>query len=92
MKETTKEIHKKKLMRLIAQGEAKNTKHILAMPEVKDGIKEILGDQRGEELLQTLDRIVKAADKLDWVLPPQMRGAGMDQSDAFGGAVDIDWE
>jgi len=92
MKETTKEIHKKKLMRLIAQGEAKNTKHILALPEVKDGLKQILGEEEGKGLIEALDRIVKAADKLDWVLPPEMRGAGMEHGEAFGGAVDIEWE
>jgi hypothetical protein len=52
--ENIKEVEKRKLINLIIQGEAKNTKHILQMPEVRDGLKGILGDQKGEELFRSL--------------------------------------
>lgn len=91
-KNTQKEISKKKLIRLVGQGEGKNTKHILHMPEVRDELKRIMGDDRGEELFRALDRITKAADRLDWTMPPEVRGAHMEHGDQFGGAFDIEWE
>lgn len=95
MKDNSKEVDKHKLIRLIAQGEGKNTKHILSMPEVEDGLREILGDEQGRELVQVLKRIVTAADKLDWTAPFDERGMIMSSDTSgggFGGAVDIEWE
>lgn len=86
-----KEIEKRKLINLIIQGEAKNTKHILQMPEVREGLKEILGDERGEELFISLRNLTLAADRLDWLENPEIRARMMERGDAFGGAVDIIW-
>lgn len=87
-----KEYEKRKLINLIIQGEAKNTKHILQMPEVRDGLKRILGDRQGEELFRSLDTLAKSADKLDWLEHPERRGQMMQHGSDFGGAVNIEWE
>lgn len=87
-----KQEEKRKLINLIIQGEAKNTKHILQMEEVRDGLNKILGPDRGQQLFNSLNTIAKSADKLDWLEDPQRRGAMMQHGDAFGGAVDIEWE
>lgn len=89
--ENIKEIEKRKLINLIIQGEAKNTKHILQMAEVRDGLKNILGDQKGEELFRSLSNLSNAADKLDWLENPERRGDMMQTGSSFGGAVNIEW-
>lgn len=87
-----KESEKRKLVNLIIQGEAKNTKHILNMPEVREGLNKILGNQRGEELFRSLNTLAKSADKLDWLDYTHTRGAAMERGSAFGGAVNVEWE
>jgi hypothetical protein len=83
---------KRKIVNLIIQGEAKNTKHILRMPEVRDGLKRILGDDEGEELFRSLDNLASSADRLDWLEPTERRGAMMQNGNMFGGAVDVVWK
>jgi len=90
--ENLKEIEKRKLINLIIQGEAKNTKHILQMPEVREGLKRILGQDKGEELFRSLSVLSKSADKLDWLENPERRGSIMQSGSDFGGAVNIEWE
>ncbi len=87
-----KEIEKRKIVHLIIQGEAKNTKHILQMHEVREGLNKILGEEKGEELFNSLNTIAKSADKLDWLDRTESRGAQMEHGSAFGGAVNIEWE
>jgi hypothetical protein len=87
-----KEEEKRKIVNLVIQGEAKNTKHILRMPEVRDGLKRILGDTDGEELFRSLDTIANAADKLDWLVPISQRASMMQGGTMFGGAVDVEWK
>jgi hypothetical protein len=88
-----KDIEKRKLINLIAQGEAKNTKHILQMPEVREALNRILGNQKGEELFNSLTTLAQSADKLDLLDNPENRGSAMERGgNAFGGAVNVDWE
>lgn len=87
-----KEIEKRKLINLIIQGEAKNTKHILQMPEVRDGLNRIMGEQKGREMFNCLNTLARSADKLDWLERPESRGAQMQHGSAFGGAVNVEWE
>jgi hypothetical protein len=83
---------KRKFIYLIVQGEAKNTKHILQMQEVREGLIEIMGQEKGQQLFRSLDTLAKSADKLDWLENPESRGMQMQHGNAFGGAVDIEWE
>ncbi len=92
MRVDRKNLEKRKLVNLVMQGEAKNTKHILHMPEVRDGLRRILGDADGDRMFQALDNIAKAADRMDWLIPTSARAASMEHGTHFGGAVDIEWE
>ena len=88
-----REIHKRKIVNLIIQGEAKNTKHILHSDEVKDGFVEILGERNGRELFRVLDRLTKNADQLDWMADEQMRAEMMEQMpDGMAGACAVEWK
>lgn len=88
-----KEIHKRKIANLVIQGEAKNTKHILHSEEVKDGLNQILGETRGKELFNTLDRISKIADQLDWLADPEIRSQMLEEHpEGLAGACKVDWK
>jgi hypothetical protein len=87
-----REEEKRKIVNLVIQGEAKNTKHILRMPEVREGLRRILGDTEGDELFRSLDTIANAADKLDWLVPINQRASMMQGGTMFGGAVDVEWK
>jgi hypothetical protein len=91
--ELIKRIHKAKLGNVIIQGEAKNTKHILHKEEVKGAINEIFGEQRGTEIFRIWDELSKLADKMDWIIPIDVKADMMERSpQGMAGAVKVDWE
>ena len=86
------EVDKRKLANNIIQGEAKNTKNIIEMPECRDGLKSILGDRKGQELHTTLLRICKIADQLDWVIPVDVKADMMEHNPVgMAGACSVDY-
>ena len=88
-----KEIHKRKLANLIIQGEAKNTKHLLHMEEVKNGLNEILGEDDGKRLFNILDEITKIADQLDWIIPEEVKAEMMEEMpEGLAGASSVSWK
>jgi hypothetical protein len=91
--ELIRRIHKAKLGNVIIQGEAKNTKHILHKEEVKDAINQIFGEQIGEEIFKTWDELSKLADKMDWIIPIDIKADMMERApQGMAGAVKVDWE
>ncbi len=91
--ELKKEVDKRKLANIITQGEAKNTKHILNMPEVKQGIIDILGEKNGEEAFKVWNEITSIADKLDWIIPIEVKAELMEeQPEGMAGACKVDWK
>lgn len=80
-----------KLINAIGQGEAKNTKNILHSDEVKNGLRDIFG-RSADELFRVWDDTSKIADKLDWVIPIEMKSAMMaNQMGGLAGAVQVSW-
>lgn len=87
------EVHKRKIANLIIQGEAKNTKHILHSQVVKDGLNRIYGDDKAKEIFEVWDKISKLADKLDWIMPIEVRTKMMmSNPDGFAGACGYAWK
>jgi hypothetical protein len=66
---TQKDLEKKKLVNLVIQGESKNLKKIFHLPEIKEGLIEILGKQKGEEAFKALKDLTESAEKKDWLVP-----------------------
>ena len=80
-----------KLVNAIGQGEAKNTKHILHSDIVKNGLRDIFG-RNAEELFKVWDDTSKVADKLDWLIPIEMKAQMMaNQMGGMAGAVQVSW-
>ena len=91
-KELKQEVDKRKLANNIIQGEAKNTKLVIEMPECKDGLKRILGDTRGEEYHRLVIEISKIADKLDWIIPVEAKAEMMEMApEGMAGACAVKW-
>lgn len=89
---TINKIHKAKLGNNIIQGEAKNTKHIIATEEVKNGLIDIFGPQ-AEQILNTWKEISNLADKMDWIIPIEHKAQMMERHpEGMAGAVSVDWK
>jgi hypothetical protein len=88
-----KDLEKQKLINLIIQGEAKNVKLVFNAPDVQDGLKEILGEDKGERAIQALRNLTKNADKKDWLIDLNTsRGFITNQGMPAAGLVSIEWE
>jgi hypothetical protein len=88
---TINKIHKAKLGNNIIQGEAKNTKNIIAMQEVKDGLIDIFGPQ-AEQILNMWKEMSNLADKMDWIIPIEIKADMMERApQGMAGAVSVDW-
>lgn len=90
--EIIREIQKRKLSNAITQGEAKNTKLILNMPVIKDGIIEIMGEQDGKRFVGLLNEITRIASFFDWNIPMQVQKEMWKNPSGFSGSVSVDWE
>jgi hypothetical protein len=92
-KDTIKEIEKRKIANNVMQGEAKNTKQILHTEEVMDGLIEIYGEQKAREVHTIWDELTKLADKMDWIIPIEIKGKMMeDAPEGMAGAVRVEWK
>ena len=86
------EIQKRKIANNITQGEAKNTKLCLNLPEVRDGLIRILGQEKGTEYKDLLNKITEIAGFFDWQIPMevQLEMWKRDKS-GFSGSVSVEW-
>lgn len=90
--EIKKEVDKRKIINNITQGEAKNTKRILAMPEVRTELESIFGESQGREIHRMWTRMTELADKMDWLIPVDIKGEMMErQPEGMAGAVSVKW-
>lgn len=90
--DTKNEIHKRKIINNITQGEAKNVKRVLVMPEVRDEIYEIFGEEDGKFLIDSWKEINDIADAMDWAVPIDIKGDMMENApQGLAGACSIDW-
>ena len=89
---TINKIHKAKLANNIIQGEAKNTKHIIATEEVKSGLVDIFGPE-GDRVLTMWKEMSNLADKMDWIIPIEVKADMMERApQGMAGAVSVDWK
>jgi hypothetical protein len=91
--ETVSAIQMRKLTNAITQGEAKNAKRLILMPETLEGMTEILGEEKARRMIELLSDITDAASVFDWMIPmeAQLKMWEKDKS-GFAGSVQVDWE
>jgi hypothetical protein len=87
------EIHKRKIANNITQGEAKNTKLMLNLPEVSQGLTQILGAEIGKEYKDLLNKITEIAGFFDWAIPMEVQKEMWERDKSgFSGSVKVQWE
>ena len=86
------EINKRKLLNNITQGEAKNSKRAMNMPEVISGLKQILGEEDAKTYVASLNKITDIADACDWRFPVALQKEMWKKRDFFGGSVTVEWK
>lgn len=87
------EVQKRKIANNITQGEAKNAKRMLVMPEVRDGLVQILGEETGRKYLDLITKITDIASALDWRIPMEVQQQMWTRDKGgFAGSVKVSWE
>ena len=81
------EVHKRKIINNVVQGEGKNTHRLIHLPEVREEL-----DRINANLVPTYDEILKIAEFLDWVMPSDEKLHMMqNMPQFFGGFNSVDW-
>lgn len=87
------EIHRRKIAKNITQGEGKNTKTILNLPEVSDRIKIIMGAEKGESYIELLNKVTTTAAFFDWAIPLEVQKEMWERDKSgFSGSVKVSWD
>lgn len=82
------EVHKRKIINNVVQGEGKNTHRLIHLPEVREAL-----DAINPNLFTVYDEILKIAEYLDWVIPMEEKLFMMqNMPEGFGGFNSIDWK
>jgi hypothetical protein len=86
-------IQMRKLTNAITQGEAKNAKRIILLPETMEGMTEILGEDRAKRMIELLSKITDIASVFDWKIPMEVQLQMWERDKSgFAGSVEVDWE
>lgn len=87
------EIQKRKIANNITQGEAKNVKKMFVMPEVREGLIRIFGEQAGLKYLDLITKITDIATAMDWRIPMEFQKQMWERDKGgFAGSVKVEWE
>jgi len=86
------EKHKRKLINLVGQGEAKNMMYVFHNEEFTQGIYDIFGEDKGKKLIQMWTDIVKAVDAIDVNRPINTSWITSFVKNTIGGACKIEWD
>jgi hypothetical protein len=89
--DTQTAIHKRKILNMIAQGEAINSKLMLMSEENMAGLTELFGDQRAQRMVEKLVEITEICNARDWRIPEEVAARMIEQGDALSGVSRIEW-
>lgn len=89
--DTQTAIHKRKIMNMIAQGEAINSKLMLMSEENMAGLTELFGEQRAQRMVEKLVEITEICNARDWRIPEEVAARMIEQGDALSGVSRIEW-
>jgi hypothetical protein len=91
-KGTIAKIQARKIGNAIMQGEAKNAKRMLALPETMDGMIKIFGPADAAKMVDLLKKITDIASALDWRIPMEVQKQMWEQDKGgFSGSVKVDF-
>ena len=85
-------IHKRKILNTIAQGEAINSKRMLAGPMATDGLTELFGEADANQMISSLLLITDICNARDWNIPEEVAARMMETDSALSGSSTIKWD
>ena len=85
-------IHKRKILNTIAQGEAINSKRMLAGPMAEDGLTKLLGEADAKLMISSLLLITDICNARDWNIPEEIAAQMMETDSALSGSSTIKWD
>jgi hypothetical protein len=85
-------IHKRKILNTIAQGEAINSKRMLAGPMATDGLTELFGEADAKQMISSLLLITDICNARDWNIPEEVAARMMETDSALSGSSTIKWD
>jgi len=92
-KDIISEIQKRKIINNITQGEAVNSKKALNLPEVIDGMKKIMGEEKAKEYIKLLNEVTDIAQGFYWIIPVEIQEEmWRTNRSGMSGAVECEWE
>ena len=92
-KEIIAEIQKRKIVNNIIQGEAVNSKKALNLPEVKQGLVKIMGQEKADKYVELLNKLTDIAQASYWKVPVEIQEMmWQTNKEGMAGAVGVDWE
>jgi len=91
--ETINAIHKRKILNMISQGEALNSKKMILSEENISGLNRILGKDLCKEMVDLLIKITDISQALDWRIPIEVRREMIKMGQSFeSGMSKIEWK
>jgi hypothetical protein len=85
-------VHKRKIMNLIAQGEAINSKLMLMSEENVAGLTQIFGEANAKLMINNLVKITEICNARDWRIPEEVAARMIEQGDALSGVSRVEWK
>lgn len=85
-------IHKRKILNTIAQGEAINSKRMLAGPMAEDGLTKLFGEADAKLMISSLLLITDICNARDWNIPEEVAARMMETDSSLSGSSTIKWD
>lgn len=90
--DTKTAIHKRKILNMIAQGEAINSKKMLIGDTNMAGLTELFGEEKANRMVDLLIKITDICNARDWRIPEEVGAAMIEQGSAISGVSKIEWK
>jgi hypothetical protein len=85
-------VHKRKILNMIAQGEAINSKLMLMSEENVAGLTDIFGEANAKRMVDNLVKITEICNARDWRIPEEVAARMIEQGDALSGVSRVEWK
>ena len=90
--DTKTAIHKRKILNMIAQGEAINSKKMLMGDTNVAGLTQLFGEELAKKMVELLVMITDICNARDWRIPEQVAAAMIEQGSSLSGISKIEWK
>ena len=90
--DTKTAIHKRKILNMIAQGEAINSKKMLMGETNMAGLTELFGEEKASRMVDLLVKITDICNARDWRIPEEVGAAMIENGNAISGISKIEWK